>query len=80
MKKKSQGLPSAFAEGYGLGIKFFTILACPILSGAVCGIWLDRLLMTKPWMMFLLLILSFVFAMYAVYRVASRLQEEASNH
>ncbi|MCB0190473.1 MAG: AtpZ/AtpI family protein [Anaerolineae bacterium] len=79
MKRNPQHLTKAFAEGYGLGIKFFTVLACPILSGAACGIWLDRLLLTKPWIMLLMLILSFAFAMYAVYRIASRLQEEASN-
>ena len=73
-------MSKAFAEGYGLGIKFLTVLACPILSGTVCGIWLDRLLLTKPWIMLLLLVLSFAFAMYAVYRIALRLQEEASNH
>ncbi len=65
-----------YASGYTLAIKFIFILFCPIASGLACGIWLDQQLGTKPWLMFLALVISLPFAIYAVYRVAVNLQEE----
>lgn len=64
------------ALGYGLGIKFVFILACPLLSSFACGIWLDRTLGTSPWLMFVLAVAGFAFSIYAVYRIATQLQEE----
>ena len=58
--------------GYNLAIKFTAMLACPILGGLGCGIWLDRQLQTTPWLMFILMFASLAFSIYAVYRVASR--------
>ena len=61
-----------FVLGYNLAIKFTAMLACPILGGLGCGIWLDRQLQTTPWLMFILVMIGLVFSVYAVYRVASR--------
>ena len=58
--------------GYNLAIKFTVMLACPILGGLGCGIWLDKQLQTTPWLMFVLMFASLAFSIYAVYRVASR--------
>jgi F0F1-type ATP synthase assembly protein I len=64
------------ALGYGLGIKFVFILACPLLGSFACGIWLDKTLGTRPWSMFILATAGFVFSIYAVYRIATQLAEE----
>jgi F0F1-type ATP synthase assembly protein I len=72
----TQTLITGSALGYGLGIKFVFILACPLMSSFACGIWLDRTLGTTPWLMFVLAVLGLAFSIYAVYRIATQLQEE----
>jgi len=61
-----------FAVGYNLALKFTIMLAGPILVGLGCGIWLDRQLQTTPWLMLILMVIGFIFSIYAVYRVATR--------
>jgi F0F1-type ATP synthase assembly protein I len=47
-----------------------------MISSALCGIWLDRQLQSAPFIMMILMVLGFAFGMYAVYRIAMRMQEE----
>jgi len=61
-----------FAVGYNLALKFTIMLACPVLAGLGGGIWLDRQLQTTPWLMLILMVIGFIFSIYAVYRVATR--------
>ncbi|OQY47322.1 MAG: hypothetical protein B6242_05340 [Anaerolineaceae bacterium 4572_78] len=58
--------------GYTLGIKFAFMLACPILSGVACGLWVDNQLTTTPFVMVFFMIIGFMFGMYAVYASAMR--------
>jgi F0F1-type ATP synthase assembly protein I len=75
-KKRFENLAGGYATGYSLAIKFIFILACPIASGFGCGIWLDRQLNTTPWFMLGLVLVGFVFSIYAVYRVAVQLRNQ----
>jgi F0F1-type ATP synthase assembly protein I len=72
--KKAGGQGQGWISGYNLALKFTIMLSCPILSGLACGIWLDKQLHTTPWLMFVLMIISLAFSIYAVYRVATREQ------
>ncbi|RME99121.1 MAG: AtpZ/AtpI family protein [Chloroflexi bacterium] len=79
---KKHGLISKASKGYGawavgsqLAIKFMAMLLCPVFGGLVCGMWLDNMWQTAPWLMIILMFLGFVFSIYAVYRVATRNQQ-----
>ncbi len=71
--KKASRRTKEWIIGYNLAIKFTVMISCPIFSGLGCGIWLDKQLQTTPWLMFILMIISFTFSIYAVYRVATRI-------
>ncbi|MFQ5613461.1 MAG: AtpZ/AtpI family protein [Anaerolineae bacterium] len=61
-----------FAVGYGLVLKFSSILVCSVLGSLFAGIYLDRWLGTKPWLMLILMVAGIAFGTYTVYQVATR--------
>jgi F0F1-type ATP synthase assembly protein I len=62
--KKYQGA----LAGYYLAVQISSILLCSVFGSLFGGIWLDRILGTKPWLMFVLMVLGFIFATYTIYR------------
>jgi F0F1-type ATP synthase assembly protein I len=62
--------------GYDLAFKFAMMLVCPIFGSFFAGIFIDRKLGTTPWLMFLLVTVGMAFSIYAVYRVAARMQTQ----
>jgi ATP synthase protein I len=66
------GTVRRFAAGYNLAMKFSMMLVCSTLGSLFAGIYVDRWLGTKPWLMLLLTFLGIAFGTYAVYRVATR--------
>lgn len=61
-----------FVTGYNLALKFSLMLTCSTLGSLFAGIYLDRWLGTKPWLMLVLMFVGIIFGAYAVYRVATR--------
>jgi F0F1-type ATP synthase assembly protein I len=55
-------------EGYYLAIQISSILLCSVFGSLFCGIWLDKTLGTRPWLMLILMIAGIAVAMIAVYR------------
>jgi len=65
--------------GYNLALKFGTMLIVPIFCSLFAGIALDRRLGTTPWFMFGLMFPALAFSVYAVYRVAARMNESGTD-
>jgi ATP synthase protein I len=68
-EKKTSGSPDAtgaFALMFDLGLR----LAAPILIGVLVGAWLDGLLKTAPWLLFVGVLLGVGIAFYALYDVS----------
>ena len=63
-------------KGYHLAMQISGTLVLIIFCSLFGGIWLDRKLGTKPWLMLALMIVGFVFAMYTVIRIAKEAQNQ----
>ena len=70
MKKYREAL-----VGYYLAIQISSILLCTVFGSLFSGIWLDRQLGTKPWLMLVLMVLGIVFATYTIYRTVKESQQ-----
>ncbi|MBI1880849.1 MAG: AtpZ/AtpI family protein [Chloroflexi bacterium] len=53
--------------GYFLAAQISSILLCSVFGSLFGGLWLDKILGTKPWLMLILMVLGFVFATYTIY-------------
>lgn len=65
--------------GYNLALKFGTMIIVSILCSLFAGIFLDKQLGTAPWLMLGLMLIGIVFSTYAIYRVASRMNESETD-
>lgn len=66
-----------FAIAFNLVLKFMTMMALPIAGGLLGGVWLDQALGTTPLFIFVFTFFGLVFSNYAVYRVATRMQDQS---
>ncbi len=58
-------------KGYHLAMQISGTLLCSTLGSLVAGIWLDKKLGTRPWLMLVLMVLGLGFAMFTIYRIAN---------
>ncbi|MFN8457343.1 MAG: AtpZ/AtpI family protein [Anaerolineae bacterium] len=70
MKKYREAL-----VGYRLAIQISSILVCSVFGSLFGGIWLDRQLGTRPWLMLILMIVGIIFATYTIYRTVKESQK-----
>ena len=63
-------------KGYHLAMQISGTLVLIIFCSLFSGIWLDKKLGTKPWLMLVLMVLGFAFAMYTVIRAAKEAQNQ----
>jgi F0F1-type ATP synthase assembly protein I len=66
-------LPGPF-RGYYLFLQISSIWLCSIFGGLAAGLWLDKKLGTAPWLLIILAILGFLFALYSVIRTVNQLK------
>ena len=66
-------LPGPF-KGYYLFLQISGIWLCSIFGGLAAGLWLDKKLGTAPWLLIILAILGFLFALYSVIRTVNQLK------
>jgi ATP synthase protein I len=65
MTQKPSGIGEAFGQAGSVGL----VLAACIFIGLAIGVWLDRWLHTKPWLMLIFLMLGIVAGFYNVIKV-----------
>ena len=65
--------------GYNIALKFGIMISLSVLCSLFAGIFIDKQLGTTPWFMLALMLAGIVFSTYAVYRVASRMNEPDNN-
>jgi len=63
-------------KGYHLAMQISGSLVLIIFCSLFGGIWLDKKLGTKPWLMLVLMVVGLAFAMYTVIRIANEAQRK----
>jgi ATP synthase protein I len=58
-------------KGYNLAMHISGTMVLIVFCSLFGGIWIDKQLGTKPWLMLLFMILGFAFAMFTVYRIVN---------